>query len=54
MRITYKTIYTAIYEGRLLKMSKKIKKKRKKYNYKNTNREKIIDSYFIKKYFFDT
>lgn len=45
MRISYKTIYTAIYEGRLPKMSKKnLRRKGKKYNYKNTNRGKIIES----------
>lgn len=44
MRISFKTIYTAIYTGKLNKVSKiNLRRKGKKYNYKNSNRGKIKD-----------
>lgn len=44
MRISFKTIYTAIYNGNLNKVSKiNLRRKGKKYNYKNSNKGKIKD-----------
>lgn len=45
MRISYKTIYTAIYKGNLPKITKNnLRRKGKKYNYKNSNKGKITDT----------